>query len=141
MVSTPPVPPDPDDLDEDPTGIRALLGSLPDPGPMPDDLVARIQASLTAEQAEGKFVILRSPTGALGRIAATSPLAKAAGVALVGAGDLTAGRTAVAAPVARPWSPSPPGAAGVGSSWAWPRPPWQRWPSASPRWRVGASAA
>lgn len=50
MVSTPPVPPDPDDLDEDPTGIRALLGSLPDPGPMPDDLVARIQASLTAEQ-------------------------------------------------------------------------------------------
>ncbi|MFC8502951.1 hypothetical protein ACFUC1_11340 [Pedococcus sp. NPDC057267] len=50
-MSTPPVPPDPDDLDEDPTGIRALLGSLPDPGPMPDDLVARIQASLTAEQA------------------------------------------------------------------------------------------
>ena len=51
MVSTPPVPPDPDDRDEDPTGIRALLGSLPDPGPMPDDLVTRIQASLAAEQA------------------------------------------------------------------------------------------
>lgn len=51
MVSTPPVPPDPDDLEQDPTGIRALLGSLPDPGPMPEDLVARIQASLTAEQA------------------------------------------------------------------------------------------
>jgi len=46
--------------------------------------------ALTAEQAEGKFVILRNPTGALGRIAATSPLAKAAGVALVDAGDLTA---------------------------------------------------
>ena len=46
--------------------------------------------TLTAEQAEGKFVVMRTPTGALVRIAATSPLAKAAGVALVGAGDLTA---------------------------------------------------
>ncbi|MFL5619157.1 MAG: M28 family peptidase [Gemmatimonadaceae bacterium] len=46
--------------------------------------------ALTAEQAEGKFVVMRNPTGAMGRIAATSPLAKAAGVALVGAGDLTA---------------------------------------------------
>lgn len=35
----------PDD-DLDPTGMRALLRSLPDPGPMPDDLVARIQSSL-----------------------------------------------------------------------------------------------
>ncbi len=43
----PPGPPDPDD---DPTGMRALLSSLPDPGPMPDDLVARITASLAAEQ-------------------------------------------------------------------------------------------
>lgn len=53
MVSTPPTPPDrprrPDDLD-DPTGMRALLGSLPDPGPMPADLVARITASLASEQ-------------------------------------------------------------------------------------------
>lgn len=39
MVSTP-------DDDTDPTGMRALLRGLPDPGPMPDDLVARIQASL-----------------------------------------------------------------------------------------------
>jgi hypothetical protein len=46
--------------------------------------------ALTAEQVEGKFVVMRNPTGTLGRIAATSPLAKAAGVALVGAGDLTA---------------------------------------------------
>ena len=65
MVSTPPVPPDPDDVDEDPTGIRALLGSLPDPGPMPDDLVARIQASLTAEQAA------RGPHGSGGTGGAT----------------------------------------------------------------------
>ncbi len=41
----------PESLDEDPTGMRALLSSLPDPGPMPDDLVERITASLAAEQA------------------------------------------------------------------------------------------
>lgn len=50
MVSNPPVPPHgPDDRD-DPTGIRALLGAMPDPGPMPADLVARINASIAAEQ-------------------------------------------------------------------------------------------
>jgi hypothetical protein len=53
VVSTPPTPPDrprrADDLD-DPTGMRALLGSLPEPGPMPADLVARITASLASEQ-------------------------------------------------------------------------------------------
>jgi hypothetical protein len=32
--------------DEDPTGMRALLRSLPDPGPMPEDLVHRIQSTL-----------------------------------------------------------------------------------------------
>jgi hypothetical protein len=46
--------------------------------------------ALTAEQAEGKFVVLRNPTGALGRVAPPSPLAKAAGVALVSAADLNA---------------------------------------------------
>ncbi len=52
MVSTPPVPPDgPGDHDDlDPTGIRALLSALPDPGPMPHDLVDRINASIAAEQ-------------------------------------------------------------------------------------------
>lgn len=35
------------DDDSDPTGMRALLRGLPDPGPMPDDLVERIQSSLT----------------------------------------------------------------------------------------------
>lgn len=39
------------DADEDPTGVRALLSSLPDPGPMPDDLVARISASIATEHA------------------------------------------------------------------------------------------
>lgn len=37
--------------DVDPTGIRELLASLPDPGPMPEDLVRRIEARLAVEQA------------------------------------------------------------------------------------------
>jgi negative regulator of sigma E activity len=58
VVSTPPTPPQPpdprrrdifDELD-DPTGMRALLSSLPDPGPMPPDLVDRITAALAAER-------------------------------------------------------------------------------------------
>ncbi|AXH96769.1 hypothetical protein [Ornithinimicrobium avium] len=36
----------------DPTGIRALLRTLPDPGPMPDHLVERITARLAAEHAQ-----------------------------------------------------------------------------------------
>lgn len=42
---------DTDPIEHDPTGMRALLGSLPDPGPMPADLVARIEAALAAEVA------------------------------------------------------------------------------------------
>lgn len=38
--------------DDDPTGVRALLSSLPGPGAMPKDLVERINASLAAEQAQ-----------------------------------------------------------------------------------------
>jgi hypothetical protein len=38
--------------DEDPTGVRALLSSLPEPDPMPEHLVERINASLAAEQAK-----------------------------------------------------------------------------------------
>lgn len=41
--------PTPDD-DLDPTGVRALLANLPDPGPMPEELVARISHSLELEQ-------------------------------------------------------------------------------------------
>jgi hypothetical protein len=37
--------------DDDPTGVRALLSSLPEPDPMPAHLVERINASLAAEQA------------------------------------------------------------------------------------------
>ena len=46
--------------------------------------------ALTAEQAEGKFVVVRNPTGTLGRIGPTSKLAGAAAVALVGTGELSA---------------------------------------------------
>jgi len=38
--------------DDDPTGVRALLSSLPAPDTMPKDLVERINASLAAEQAQ-----------------------------------------------------------------------------------------
>lgn len=40
---------DPTPVEHDPTGMRALLAGLPDPGPMPPDLVARITAALAAE--------------------------------------------------------------------------------------------
>ena len=51
MVSTPPVPPAHQGVPEhDPTGIRDLLAALPDPGPMPSELVDRINASIAAEQ-------------------------------------------------------------------------------------------
>lgn len=44
--------PDPraSDDDLDPTGVRALLANLPDPGPMPDELLTRISQSLVLEQ-------------------------------------------------------------------------------------------
>jgi hypothetical protein len=38
--------------DDDPTGVRDLLSSLPNPDPMPEHLVERSNASLAAEQSE-----------------------------------------------------------------------------------------
>ena len=46
--------------------------------------------ALTPEQAEGKLVIVRNPTGVLNRIGPTNRLARAAAVALVGTGTLNA---------------------------------------------------
>lgn len=46
---------DADPIEHDPTGMRALLGSLPDPGPMPEDLVTRIGAAIAAQaDADGR---------------------------------------------------------------------------------------
>lgn len=42
--------PDGLDLADDPTGMRALLAALPDPGPMPADVVRAITEALAAEQ-------------------------------------------------------------------------------------------
>ncbi|WP_299444910.1 hypothetical protein [uncultured Phycicoccus sp.] len=44
---------DTDPTELDPTGMRALLGSLPDPAPMPADLVERIEAALAEEARRG----------------------------------------------------------------------------------------
>lgn len=41
--------------EEDPTGVRSLLSSLPEPGPMPEHLVARITQSLAQEQERRDF--------------------------------------------------------------------------------------
>jgi len=38
--------------DDDPTGVRALLSAMPEPEPMPEHLVERINASLAEEQAQ-----------------------------------------------------------------------------------------
>lgn len=38
-----------EDPDRDPTGVQSLLSNLPQPGPLPDDLAARINASLAQE--------------------------------------------------------------------------------------------
>ena len=75
------------DQDDDPTGVRALLSALPEPEPMPDDLVQRITASLAAEQAahgprDAGVVPLQVSRGRGRRVLAA--VAVAAGVAAVG---------------------------------------------------------
>lgn len=40
----------PDDFENDPTGMRDLLRSLPGPGPMPQDVADRITAAMAEEQ-------------------------------------------------------------------------------------------
>ncbi|MGL5818964.1 MAG: hypothetical protein ACRCYR_15460 [Phycicoccus sp.] len=51
---------DDDPVEHDPTGIRELLSRLPEPGPMPEHLVARISAAL-AEEARGMAEEARVP--------------------------------------------------------------------------------
>ena len=101
MVSTPPVPPGGSD-DLDPTGIRALLSALPDPGPMPSELVDRIHASIAAEQAareSSSVVPLRTRrwgwqhVGAIAAAAAVIGLAVPALLTGTGPGDVVASLT------------------------------------------------
>lgn len=93
---------DPRSVDDDPTGMRALLRGLPDPGPMPADLVARIQASL-AEQPHPQHSHAEQPHAAGGgrvvelegyrsrRTARKGPwLAAAAGLLAVAGGGVIA---------------------------------------------------
>lgn len=49
-MSTPPKGVPTGNDDSDPTGMRVVLSSLPEPGPMPEDLASRICASLEREQ-------------------------------------------------------------------------------------------
>ena len=50
-------------VEHDPTGMRALLAGLPDPGPMPDELVSRITAALAAEADAGQAPAGARPNG------------------------------------------------------------------------------
>lgn len=75
--------PGPPDPENDPTGVRALLSSLPDPGPMPEHLVARIQASIAAEQAARTRVVPLTPR--------RRPLWRTAGLAAAAAAVVAVG--------------------------------------------------
>ncbi|MEO7421327.1 MAG: hypothetical protein ABIU87_02900 [Ornithinibacter sp.] len=55
-------------VEHDPTGMRDLLASLPEPGPMPADLVARITASLAQEVRGGTPCIAPSDPHAGARV-------------------------------------------------------------------------
>lgn len=52
----------PEPIEPDPTGMRALLSSLPDPGPMPVGLEAQILARLADLRAEGEPSVLPVPS-------------------------------------------------------------------------------
>lgn len=85
----PPGTPDPDD---DPTGMRALLSSLPEPGPMPADLVARITASIAAEQQHRAVAVPIHSARSHRPVWRTAGLAAAAAVVIgVGGGSLLTG--------------------------------------------------
>jgi len=83
--------------DNDPTGVRALLSALPEPEPMPEHLVARINASLAAEQTQrasenptdGVTPLLATRRRRVGRLLfATAGMAAAVALIAVVAGNL-----------------------------------------------------
>jgi negative regulator of sigma E activity len=117
--------------EDDPTGVRALLSALPEPDPMPEHLVERINASLAAEQAQRATTVPSSPVAHLattrrrrGRLlfAIAGAAAAVAVVAVVGtnmftahqAATISSGRAAVASAAGSGQSTGgpPPNAAG-----------------------------
>jgi hypothetical protein len=89
--------------EDDPTGVRALLSALPEPDPMPEHLVERINASLAAEQAQRATTVPGSPVAHLattrrrrGRLlfAIAGAAAAVAVVAVVGTNMFTAHQAA-----------------------------------------------
>ncbi len=72
--------------DDDPTGMRDLLRSLSDSGPMPDDLVARITSALADEQQARTVVPLRRPMSGLRAWPRYAAAAAVTGIALTGGG-------------------------------------------------------
>jgi hypothetical protein len=58
-------------VEHDPTGMRALLASLPEPEPMPEDLVRRITAALAAEGDAGATASAVPPGPAVASTGAT----------------------------------------------------------------------
>ncbi len=88
---------DAEPIEHDPTGMRALLGGLPDPGPMPEDLVTRITAALAAEsrRGEGGAGSLAAPALGPAGPAAAPAVEPAAADAGAGAGSAPADRDVV----------------------------------------------
>lgn len=120
-----PLHPDADPVD-DPTGVHALLSSLPEPGPMPPDLVERINQSLRQEAGErapaSERVSYALFAGRNGRTGSTPWLrvAAVAAIALVLGGGMLAGTgafgtnllTVLGAPPAKSATPTTPAGAG-----------------------------
>jgi thioredoxin reductase len=80
---------DPTPVEHDPTGMRDLLAALPDPGPMPEDLVARITAALAEESRAaalsaspdaGNVVPLRPRRGGLRHLGVAAAVVTAIGL-------------------------------------------------------------
>lgn len=72
--------------DDDPTGMRDLLRSLSDSGPMPDDLVARITSALADEQQARTVIPLRRPAPRWRAWPRYAAAAAVTGIALTGGG-------------------------------------------------------
>lgn len=82
-------------VEHDPTGMRALLAGLPDPGPMPDELVSRITAALAAEADAGAEVVpLRRRSSPLRHLGVAAAVVAAVGLGTYGIAAMQGGGTA-----------------------------------------------